>query len=169
VGAVSLEGFAARSGFALFGFLEPEVESTLNGVVGRERAIAEGAGVLDEERLQIVLRLGLETLLMFLFSRPVGVEYAWNEDVEFAELEITIAGNNQQVVSIQKFPMSAVQLVRSCAEVVAALGPYVADAAAPAGESPDVLALSDEELTTALLQNLGKVRVFKMMYPDEEA
>ena len=106
---------------------------------------------------------------MFLFSRPVGVDYAWNEDVEFAELEITIAGNNQQVVSIQKFPMSAVQLVRSCAETVAALGPYVADAAAPAEESPDVLALSDEELTTALQQNLGKVRVFKMMYPDEEA
>ena len=77
---------------------------TLNGVVGRERAIAEGAGVLDEERLQIVLRLGLETLLMFLFSRPVGVDYAWNEDVEFAELEITIAGNNQQVVSIREVP-----------------------------------------------------------------
>ena len=39
----------------------------------------------------------------------------------------------------------------------------------PRRRPPDVLALSDEELTTALQQNLGKVRVFKMMYPDEEA
>ncbi len=108
----------------------------------------------------------LETLLMFLFSRPVGVDDAWNEDGEFADLEITITGNDQQVVSTQKFPMSVVQLVRSCAETVATLGPYDADTPA---ESPDLCTLNDEQLTTAMQQALGKVRVFKMMYPDEEA
>ena len=110
----------------------------------------------------------IETLLMFLFARPVGVDYAWNEDVEFADLEITIPGNDQQVVSIQEFPMSLVQLVRSCAGTVADYGPYVDDAGA-AEESPDVLTLSDEELTTVLQQALGQVRLFKLMYPDEEA
>jgi hypothetical protein len=111
----------------------------------------------------------VETLLMFLLQRPVGVDCAWTEDGDVVGLEITITGTDQQVVFSQEFPMSAVQLVRSCAEIVADLGPYVADAAEPAEESPDVLALSDEELTTSLQQALGKVRVFKVMYPDEEA
>jgi hypothetical protein len=111
----------------------------------------------------------IETLLMFLFARPVGVDYAWNEDAEFADLEITIPGNDQQVVSIQEFPLSLGQLVRSCAGTVADSGPYVDEAGAPAEESPDVLTLSDEELTTVLQQALGQVRLFKLMYPDEGA
>jgi len=107
----------------------------------------------------------VETLLMFLFQSPVGVDYAWTEDGDFADLEITITGNDQQVVSTQKFPMSVVQLVRPCAETVATLGPYDADTPAV---SPDLLTLNDEQLTTAMQQALGKVRVFKVMYPDEE-
>ena len=110
----------------------------------------------------------LETLLMFLLQRPVSVDYAWTENGDVADLEITITANDQQVVSSQDFPMSVVQLVRSCAETVATLGPYVPDVAATGDESPDVLSLRDEELTTALQQALGKVRMFKLMYPDEE-
>ena len=108
----------------------------------------------------------VETLLMFLFQRPVGVDYAWTEDGDVADLEITITGSDQQVVSTHEFPTSVAQLVRSCAETVAILGPYEADNPA---ESTDLLTLNDEQLTAAMQQALGKVRVFKMMYPDEEA
>ena len=108
----------------------------------------------------------VETLLMFLLQRPVGVDCAWTEDGDVVGLEITITGNDQQVVSTPKFPLSVVQLVRSCAETVATLGPYDADAPA---EATDLLTLNDEQLTTAMQQALGKVRVFKMMYPDDEA
>ena len=108
----------------------------------------------------------VETMLMFLFQRPVGVDYAWTENGDVADLEITMTGNDQQVVSTQKFPISVVHLVRFCAETVATLGPYDVDTPA---ESPDLLTLNDEQLTTAMQQALGKVRMFKMMYPDEEA
>ena len=116
----------------------------------------------------------IETLLMFFFARPVSVDHVWDEDVEVADLEfgaieVTIPGKVQQVVSLQRFPMDVVQLVRWCAETVASLGPPVGEDTAPVGESPDVLTLSDDDLTTALQEALGKVRLFKMMYPDEEA
>ncbi len=107
----------------------------------------------------------IETLLMVLFHRPVGVDCAWTEEGDVADLEVRITGNDQQVLSTQKFPLSMVQLVRSCADTVDALGPYDADIPA---ESPDLVALNDEQLTTAMQRALGEVRLFKLMFPDEE-
>jgi len=111
----------------------------------------------------------IETLLIALFARPVGVDYAWADGVALPDLEVTITDNNRGITSIEEFPMSVVQLVRSCADMVADLGPYVVDADTPGEESADVLTLSDDELTTALQQALGEIRLFKLMYPNEEA
>lgn len=110
----------------------------------------------------------IETLLMILFGRPIGVACSWNDHAECANVEITIAADTEQFVSVQAFPLSVVQLVRSCAELDAAAGPHAAGADSPAGDSPEILSLSDEALTTSLQQALGKVRVYNMMYPDEE-
>jgi hypothetical protein len=109
----------------------------------------------------------IETLLMFLFARPVGVNHAW-DDAGAADLEVTLAGNDQSVRTVHEFPMSVLEFVRSCAETVADLGPYVDDAGVPAEEAPDVRAMSDDDLTTALQRTLGKVRVYNLMYPDDE-
>src|SRR4051794_38784666 len=59
VGAVVAQSLRAWSSVCLLHLLEPDVEEVLNGVVGRERAVTEGAGVLDEERLEVGPRLGL--------------------------------------------------------------------------------------------------------------
>jgi hypothetical protein len=59
VGAVVAQSLRVWSSARLLHLLEPEVEEVLNGVVGRERAVTEGAGVLDEERLEVGPRLGL--------------------------------------------------------------------------------------------------------------
>ena len=77
VGAVVAQGLRAVVRLRLLHLLEPEVEKILNGVVGRERAIAEGAGVLDEERLEVGLRLGLGlTVLAVLPHDTVDVAVA---------------------------------------------------------------------------------------------
>lgn len=62
-----------------------------------------------------------------LFQRPVGVDYAWTVNGDFADLGITTTGNHRQVVLTQASPMSVVQPVRSWAGSVETLGPYDAD------------------------------------------
>jgi hypothetical protein len=58
--------------------------------------------------------------------------------------------------------LSIIELTRSCAETVDELGPYTRDGFA-AEETPDVSAMSDGALITALQQALGKVRLFSML------
>jgi hypothetical protein len=110
----------------------------------------------------------IETLLMFLLQRPVSVVWTWNDDVEVDQLEITVWSEDRSFVYVQTFPLSAAQLVRSCAELAADVGPSTAGDDVAAVEAPCISALSDEELTTALQQALGKSRIYKKMYPDEE-
>ena len=59
VGAVVRQGLRAWSSIGLLHLLEPQVEEVLHGVIGGEGAVAEGAGVLDEERLEVCPRLAL--------------------------------------------------------------------------------------------------------------
>ena len=104
----------------------------------------------------------IETLLMFLFARPVSVEEVWDDEGAASSLDVIVHGNDESIGSTHDFPMSVADLVRSCAETVDDLGPYTRDQFTQE-ESPDVSTMSDAELTTALQQCLGKVRAFKMM------
>ena len=77
MGAVTLQSLRAGTAVRLFHLLEPEVEEVLDGVVGREGAVTEGAGVLDEERLEVGPRLGLGlTVLAVLPDDTIDVAVA---------------------------------------------------------------------------------------------
>ena len=103
----------------------------------------------------------IETLLMFLFYRPVGVDEAW-DDEGVVSLEVIVHGNDGSIGSVYDFPLSVMTLARSCAETVADLGPVSHDGATSA-EPQDVLEMTDEELISALQQALGKLRIFSLM------
>ena len=118
-----------------------------------------------EELLNVVDIDGIgdvETLLMFLFARPIGVEEVWNEDRDETSLEVVVQGNDEAIGCTFEFPLSIVDLVRSCAQTVDDFEPYAADDSQTEG-APNVRALADDELITVLQGALGKVRLFNMM------
>ena len=102
-----------------------------------------------------------ETLLMFLFYRPVGVDEAW-DDEGVVSLEVIVPGNEGSIGSVYDFPLSVMTLARSCAETVADLGPVSHDGAT-SSEPLDVLEMTDEELISALQLALGNVRIFNLL------
>lgn len=114
-----------------------------------------------EELLSVVDIDGIgdvETLLMFLFARPVGIEEVWNEDRDETSLEVVVQGSVEAIGSTFDFPLSIVDLVRACAQTVDDFEPY-----GPDDSAPNVRALADDELITVLQGALGKVRLFNMM------
>lgn len=118
-----------------------------------------------EELLNVVDIDGIgdvETLLMFLFARPVGVEEVWNDDRDKTSLEVIVQGNNEAIGSTFDFPLSVIDLVRSCAQTVDDFEPYGADGS-QTDDAPNVTALADDELITVLQGALGKGRLFNMM------
>lgn len=106
----------------------------------------------------------LETLLMFLLDRPIGLAHVVEDDV--ASLEVIVHGNEFAVGSLVDFPVSAVEVARSGAATADDLGPYAREGFI-ADEPQYVLAMSDADLITALQQALGKVRVFNIVNEDE--
>ena len=108
----------------------------------------------------------IETLLMFLFARPMGVDEAWDNDGAASSLDVNVQGNDESIGFAYDFPMSVMELARSCADTVDELGPFTRDRFAQE-ESPDVSTMSDAELISALQQALGQVRVFNMMDADD--
>ena len=72
-----------------------------------------------------------------------------------------MCGNDGAIGFHFPFPLSIIELTRSCAETVDELGPYTRDG--EESESPDVSAMSDGELVPVLQQALGSVRVFTML------
>ena len=108
----------------------------------------------------------IETLLMFLFARPVVVDELWDDEGVTPSLEVIIHGNDEAIGSVYGFPLSIIELTRSCAETVVELGPYTRDSVAT-DEATDVSSMSDGDLITALQQALGKVRIFNMMEEDD--
>ena len=108
----------------------------------------------------------LETFLMVLFARPVGVEAVWEADSASTALEVVISGNESAIGTTYAFPMSVVQLVRGCAETVQELGPYDGDDLGLAGAAPDILTMPQSALLERCQQALGQVRLFNMMGDD---
>lgn len=105
----------------------------------------------------------VETLLMVLFARPVVVSEVWDDEGVTPSLEVIIQGNDEAIGSVYAFPLSIIELTRSCAETVDQLGPYTRAGAAAEERRLDVSAISAGELITALQQALGKVRLFNML------
>ncbi len=108
----------------------------------------------------------IETLLMFLFARPVVVDELWDDEGVIPSLEVIIHGNDDAIGSVFGFPLSIIELTRSCAETVVELGPYTRDGVA-AEEALDISAMSDGDLITALKRALGKVRIFNLIEEDD--
>ena len=104
----------------------------------------------------------VRALLMVLFARPVVLNEVWDEEGVTPSLEVIIQGNDEAIGSVYAFPLTVLELTRSCAETVDELGPYTRDGVA-AEETLDVSAMSDGELITALQQALGKVRLLRML------
>jgi hypothetical protein len=104
----------------------------------------------------------VETLLMLLFARPVVLNEVWVDEGVTPSLEFIVQGNDEAIGSVYAFPLSVIELARSCAETVDELGPHTREGVA-AEETLDVSAMSDGELITALQQALGKVRIFSML------
>jgi hypothetical protein len=107
----------------------------------------------------------IETLLMFLFDRPIGIDEVWNGEAVAASLEVVLSGSADAIGSVYDFPVSIIELTHACAHMVDDLGPYSRDGFTEE-ESADVSAIGDTELITALQQALGKVRLFKMTDTD---
>jgi len=104
----------------------------------------------------------VETLLMFLFARPIAVAEAWDGHAEEAALEVVVQGNDTAVGITFDFPLTMIELARSCASSVDELGPYSKEGFAM-NDAEGILAMNDAELITALQQALGQVRLFNMM------
>jgi hypothetical protein len=109
----------------------------------------------------------IETLLMFLFVRPIRVDEVWDDEGAATALEVIVKGNEESVGSAYEFPMSVMELARSCAHTVEELGAYTQDGFALDEVATEVGAMGDAELVGALQEALGKVRIFNMMDDDD--
>ena len=138
-----------------------------NRIVADRRFTTECDDLQDLLRLVDVDEVGdIETLLMFLFARPIGVEEVWDDDGVPNSLDVTVQGVDESVGSVYEFPMSVMGLVRSCAHQAAELGPYPSTDPTTSEETQHIVSMSDVELTTALQQALGSVRIFNLMDSD---
>jgi hypothetical protein len=61
-------------------------------------------------------------------------------------LEVLLSGNDPKIGTVNEFPMSLMELLRSCAETLADFGPYVESAGIPNDVTRDVSTMSDVEL-----------------------
>jgi hypothetical protein len=107
----------------------------------------------------------VETLVMFLFGRPVSVKEVEGDDGVAVALEVILYGN--MVMGTEyAFPWSLMQLARWCTEALDDVGPYAGDGA-ESTEPPDVASMTDPELSDALMDALGKTRLFNV-WTDED-
>lgn len=105
----------------------------------------------------------LETLLMMLFARPMGLEEVWETDESESSLKVTVHGE-LTIGTVLDYPMSVVGLVRDCVELMDEVGPYTRADAAEA--PPNIAAMGDDELIAALQEALGRVRLYKVIHGD---
>jgi hypothetical protein len=107
----------------------------------------------------------LDTLIMVLLGRPVIVAEGWDDEQDVDALDVRVLGGEVSAGVLETFPLSVVELARSCAELARDIGPYVPDGEPPI-EGNDVLSLSDDGLTDALQRALGQVRLLNLLDDD---
>jgi hypothetical protein len=103
-----------------------------------------------------------------LFGRAIGVR-AVEDDVDCAAaLEVIVWDDDLGVGTQYPFPMSVLDLTRQFAATVAELAPITDDDVETSERSPDILAMDEPELITTLQLALGQVRIYNMLYPEDE-
>lgn len=107
----------------------------------------------------------VETLLMFLFDRPIGIDELGKAKLSRPRWRVVLPGSGEAIGSVYDFPLSIIEPTRACVHMVDDLGPNSRDGFTPE-ESADVSAMGNAEDITALQQALGKVRFFNMMDAD---
>lgn len=100
----------------------------------------------------------LETLLMFLLARPITVAM-YEEEESVDSIQITVWGDTIGYGSINEFPTTVVELALDGARLAVDVGPYDCSTSTVQAGS-DVLAMTEDELVTALQRALGMVRIF---------
>lgn len=103
----------------------------------------------------------LETLLMFLFARPVMVTEVWDDEGLTPSLDVILHGNDEAIGTVYDYPLSILDLARSCAETIVDLGPYTRGG--DAMDAADVSVMNDGDLINALQRALGQVRLSNML------
>lgn len=109
----------------------------------------------------------IETFLMFLFDRPVGVEHLEDDEGEGA-IEIRLWDDHGDVEGTSRFPVSLEMLVLLCAANDDRLGPYTKTGTAHPRGSQSLSTMTAPELTGAMTDALGKMRIFNLMNETEE-
>lgn len=104
----------------------------------------------------------IETFLMFLVHRPVGVDHLEDDDGEGA-IEIRLWDDHGDVEGIRRFPLSLENLVLLCFESDDRLGPYTKAGSLHPRERSSLYAMNRDELTAAMTDALGKMRIFNLM------
>lgn len=105
----------------------------------------------------------LESLLMALLNRPVGVREPWDrfdlEDDDEA-IEVLVHGSSSSIGTHQVFPKSLIEIARDAAERADELGPYAPGV--EVAEGAHLATASDDELIAALKAALVHVRLVSL-------
>lgn len=103
----------------------------------------------------------LDTFLMFLLHRPVGLLHL--EDERGDAIEVRLWDDHSDLDGTLRFPLSLLDLVLLCAEQDDHLGPYTkAGTDHPEGRTRWG-GMTDSERERAMLDALGKVRIFNLL------
>ena len=108
----------------------------------------------------------IETFLIILFNRPISVEPLEGVDDDDGSLEVTVWVGDTGFTTGCAFPMTVVDLTRSCASAIAELG-SAGGGGDPVNDQPSVVAMSDTDLNIALQRALGQVRLFNILDANE--
>ncbi|RYC05678.1 hypothetical protein [Nocardioides zhouii] len=87
-----------------------------------------------------------------------SAQRSWDDEAAAAALDVRNHGDDFALGSMHAFPLSIVELARSCGDVLEDLRPFTQGEDVPAG-SRDVETMSEDELVSALAEALGFVLV----------
>ena len=103
----------------------------------------------------------LEIFLMFLFHRPVGLLHL--EDETGDAIEVRLWDDHGDLDRTVRFPMTLEDLVAVCADADDRLGPYTKATPGNPQAHATWAGMSEEERAAALLDALGKMRIFNLL------
>ena len=99
--------------------------------------------------------------LMFLFHRPVGLLHL--EDETGDAIEVRLWDDHGDLDRTVRFPMTLEDLVAVCADADDRLGPYTKATPGNPQAHATWAGMSEEERAAALLDALGKMRIFNLL------
>lgn len=109
----------------------------------------------------------IETLLVVLFSRPVGVEEVADGSDDDGSLEVIVYVDDMGIGTRYAFPMSMIDLALACAATLEELDTTGGDGASAGDGESDLLAMGEAQLISTLQQGLGMVRIYNGLMSEE--